>query len=210
MQREALTEFLDEARDRRDEVLCVAFEVFHEKGFAGATMLAIAQRAKASKETLYSWFGNKSGLFESLIRWRMERLAESLQISQDVSSPLEGLRVFSRHFLTMILLPSTIVVQRIAIGEACANPQLGQILAEAGKQASEQAALYWLLQLKQIGILSFDDPALVTETYLSLLMGQWNYIMLMGQMPPPSEAEIEARVDHAIEVLRKVWGRVHT
>jgi len=205
MQREALTEFLEEARDRRDEMLCAAFEVFHEKGFAGATMLAIAQRAKASKETLYSWFGNKSGLFEALILWRMERLGESLQMAQEVSSPLEGLRVFSRHFVTMLLLPSTIAVQRIAIGEVGANPHLGKILAEAGKQASQQTAVVWLEQLKQTGIISYDDADQVAETYLSVLLGQWNYTMLLGQMPPPSDDEIEARVELAISMLMKVW-----
>jgi AcrR family transcriptional regulator len=60
--------------DRRQEVLQVAFDVFAEKGYSGATMLEIAQRAHASKETLYAWFQNKGNLFETLILTRLSEI----------------------------------------------------------------------------------------------------------------------------------------
>jgi len=53
--------------DRRQEILQVAFKVFADNGYSGATMLEIAQRARASKETLYAWFQNKEKLFETLL-----------------------------------------------------------------------------------------------------------------------------------------------
>ncbi len=37
------------------------------KGYAGASMLAIARQAKASNETLYNWYGDKNGLFRALV-----------------------------------------------------------------------------------------------------------------------------------------------
>ncbi len=53
---------------RREEILAAARGVFAEKGVAGATMHEIASRAHCSKETLYSWFENKTKLFETVFR----------------------------------------------------------------------------------------------------------------------------------------------
>jgi AcrR family transcriptional regulator len=53
---------------RRDEILDVAIEVLSERGYRDASMLEVARRASASKETLYAWFGDKGGLFEAVIR----------------------------------------------------------------------------------------------------------------------------------------------
>ena len=58
---------LEPNADRRREILRVAFTVFAENGYSGATMLDIARRARASKETLYAWFQNKEKLFETLL-----------------------------------------------------------------------------------------------------------------------------------------------
>ncbi len=50
--------------ERREEILEVALSVLAERGYRGASMREIAERAQASKETLYSRFGNKRELFE--------------------------------------------------------------------------------------------------------------------------------------------------
>ena len=54
---------------RAVEILGAAYDVFLDKGFAQATMLDVARRARASKETLYARFGSKKKLFESLMAW---------------------------------------------------------------------------------------------------------------------------------------------
>ena len=41
-------------------------------------MREIAERAQASKETLYAWYGNKRGLFEELVSWQAERVDAAL------------------------------------------------------------------------------------------------------------------------------------
>src|SRR3712207_8670325 len=60
--------------ERREEILKVALSVLAERGYRGSSMREIAERAQASKETLYAWFGNKQGLFEELVGWQAERV----------------------------------------------------------------------------------------------------------------------------------------
>ncbi|MGI8910427.1 MAG: TetR/AcrR family transcriptional regulator, partial [Rubrobacteraceae bacterium] len=66
---------------RREEILVAALEVLEERGYREASMREVAARARASKETLYSWFGSKSGLFEALISWQAERIDAALSRS---------------------------------------------------------------------------------------------------------------------------------
>src|SRR5215472_13633417 len=60
---------------RRREILDAAFLEFSTKGYAGASMSAIARRARASKETLYAWFENKETLFNTLFAARLDAMA---------------------------------------------------------------------------------------------------------------------------------------
>ena len=59
------------ARSKRDireeEIEAAAYRLLEERGFAGTGMQAIAQAAHASNETLYRWYGDKTGLY--LMRW---------------------------------------------------------------------------------------------------------------------------------------------
>ena len=53
---------------RRAHILDVAAKILAERGYRDTTMLEVARRASASKETLYAWFGDKLGLFEAVMR----------------------------------------------------------------------------------------------------------------------------------------------
>src|SRR5271168_5545446 len=64
-----------EKEKRRNEILDAAFLEFSAHGYAGASMAAIARRARASKETLYAWFENKETLFNTLLASRLNGIA---------------------------------------------------------------------------------------------------------------------------------------
>src|ERR671917_2547993 len=80
--------------ERREEILKVALSVLAERGYRGTSMLKIAERSQASKETLYAWFGDKRGLFEELVSWQAERVDAALapSLERDAADPSEVLR----------------------------------------------------------------------------------------------------------------------
>src|SRR5918997_1842348 len=89
---------------RRGEILDAAFSV-------------IAERARASKETLYSWFGDKRGLFEELIRRQAEGVGEALSASLErgAEEPAVVLRAFAVELLRLLLGEQAVVIKREAI-----------------------------------------------------------------------------------------------
>jgi AcrR family transcriptional regulator len=54
---------------------------FAERGFDGTTVGAIAARAGVNKERLYSYFGDKGGLWEIVLASELERLAAAVSLT---------------------------------------------------------------------------------------------------------------------------------
>src|ERR1700758_4452522 len=91
---------VDQVERNRVAVLDAARRVFIEKGYAGATLEAIADRAGFSKGVVYSQFGSKPDLFFALLERRIEdRGAENERIVSDdrgTAGLVELLRAASR------------------------------------------------------------------------------------------------------------------
>lgn len=64
---------------RQESIERAAYAVLDAKGFVGTSMLAVAQAARASNETLYGWYGDKTGLFRALVRRNTAELKALLE-----------------------------------------------------------------------------------------------------------------------------------
>jgi TetR/AcrR family transcriptional regulator len=70
----------DESRDYRQAVLEAAVQEFADKGYSGARVDTIAARAKANKQLIYYYFGNKLGLYEAVLDTMIGHTAEQLDV----------------------------------------------------------------------------------------------------------------------------------
>lgn len=59
---------------RREEMLVAARALFVERGYSSTTMDAIAEQADVGVATVYTYFGNKEGVFAELARMDMSEL----------------------------------------------------------------------------------------------------------------------------------------
>ena len=71
----------------RASVLAAARRVFLAKGYAGATLEAIAEEAGFSKGVVYSQFGGKADLFLALLDARIDERAAQNEQSQPLPAP---------------------------------------------------------------------------------------------------------------------------
>lgn len=111
---------------RREGILDAALEEFAARGYAGARMEDIAQRAGVAKGTLYLHFGDKEGLFNGLAESAFEPMhALARQILDDKTLTLrEKLLRFCGPMLEDQSCSRTARVIRLVWAEGLHNPKL--------------------------------------------------------------------------------------
>src|SRR3954454_23759371 len=126
---------IDALPPRRRAILSAAVGVLMEKGYARASTLEIATRARVSKRELYAEFGSKRGILEALID----------SASTEMQVPLVAAEIGDRHGLAAALTaygiaalatlsnPYVLAMYRLAIAEAPGNTELGEILDASGR-----------------------------------------------------------------------------
>lgn len=62
-------------------LLAAAVDEFAERGLAGARVDRIAAAAGINKERIYQYFGNKAGLFDAVLLFELDRLADAVPLS---------------------------------------------------------------------------------------------------------------------------------
>ena len=196
---------------RRKEILLAASEVLAEKGYSGTTMLDVAARANASKETLYAWFGSKQGLFESLVEWGAGRVSRSLDERLHPDGPvLDVLSGFCRALLRLLLGENSVLINRAAMAEAGRSgeqgAELGRLLAAKGRDTVLPRLEAFLVKRRDSGELDLADTREAAETLLGLTLADLQVRRLLGVIPMPGEPEVRRRADRAARQFMILHG----
>ena len=108
---------------RRPQVLDAALDLFLDRGYEGASMQAVAERAGVTKPVVYACFPSKDKLFRALLRREEERILTEIQSAfedADLSDPeatlVEGFTGFLRA-----VAASPDVYRLIFLGEGGGN-----------------------------------------------------------------------------------------
>ena len=166
-----------------------------EHGFEGVTMLKVAKRAGASKETLYNWFGNRDGLFEALITRNGDQAAAGVQaaLASD-GSPRDVLEGFAVGLLTLLTRPESVALNRAAMS----SRPLATLLLAGGRNRVGPIVEQYLAELDQQGVLAAPDPAASFRLLYGLVIEDAQIQVLLGE-PAPSTKAIRAHAAVAID-----------
>lgn len=193
---------------RRLAILGAAFSVLMDQGYAGASTLEIATRAKVSKRELYAEFGSKRGILEALIASTSARMQVPLA-PVDVADRAGLTDVLIRYgitALTELTQPAVLAINRLAVAEAGRSSDLGRILDHSGREPNRLAlgALFAKAQAK--GILGAGDSDQMSGQFFSLLLGDVPVRLLLGVIAPPDAKEIHHRATAATEAVLSLHG----
>ncbi len=195
------------ARDaRRDEVMDAAMAVLIERGYRDTTMLAVAKKASASKETLYAWFGDKAGLFEAIIRRNAKTVAAALTSAiDDGGAPEQVLAAFGTALLQLLLGEESVAINRAAIGEVRNDPSLATVLAERGREATLPLLIDYLVNQKAAGTLNVEDAEEAAQDLLGLLVGDLQVRRLLARSASPEKQWAAERAAQATGKFLKLY-----
>ena len=164
-------------------------------------MSAVAASAKASKETLYRHFGDKSGLLHAALVRSAALIGPLLNDGLDSTSTRETrLRRLGLNYLHGCYLPEALALQRIAYADG--ERGLGPLFA---REITERATAY---VEHEFAVLGSDWPREDAETFLGMIQGKLHEKIMLGAEIDHLERQLEAHVDHALRVMTPYLDRM--
>jgi AcrR family transcriptional regulator len=184
---------------RRRCILEAAYDVLMERGYAGASTLEIATRARVSKRELYAEFGNKSGILQALIATTSARMQVPLATAEirDRNDLADALAAYGRLALAELTSPPVIAINRLAVAEAGRSSELGGILEENGREPNRKALIDLMAKAQAAGVLGRGEPDAMAGQFFSLLLGDLLLRLMLGVTPRPGPGEIKKRAQSA-------------
>ena len=194
----------------RERIMGAAFAVLMEKGYAGASTLEIATRARVSKRELYTLFGDKRGILVAMIASRAARMHQALNLppATDRSGLAETLVAFGTTVLAEVCHPIVVTMFRLAISESDRPAEMAHILDENGRGAHRRALIAFLGQMVRSGLLGDADPETVASQFLSLLFGDTLMRVVMRAIDPPSPRDCARRAQAATAAVLQLYRPV--
>ncbi len=165
-----------------------------ERGYPSVTMLGVARRANASKETLYAWFGSRLGLFQALVERNADVSADHLTAAlAGGAEPHHALTEYARGLLTLLVGEGSVALNRAAAG----SPELAEVLLRSGRHRVGPVVEGYLAGLHARHVLAAPDAAAAYRLLYGLTVQDTQIRVLLGE-PPPSRDEITDRAREAV------------
>ena len=154
----------------QEKIFAAASEVFEEKGFTGARMQEIADRAEINKALLHYYFRTKEQLFRAVFQVLLKKMFEKIFsiFTEEISFMEKIKRFLDEHIEFMIKNPKLPI---FLLNELSKNPLLAEGLKEMINYEQLRELIYTkhAKELRGYGIKKNDMPQLmVTVASLSI------------------------------------------
>lgn len=189
---------------KQGRILDAALKVFAQSGYSGASMDAIAEAADVSKPTLYSYFGSKEQLFETMMRARRDTMLEAFLAPS--GTMVEDLHAFAWRYADVVMDPSMLSLARLIIGESQRFPDIGRAYQKAGPDRLLQGIIAYLDDQKRQGRLAFDDGELAAEDFWALILSAPRNKALYIPDEVPDKAAIRRYVENGLRVFLRAYS----
>jgi AcrR family transcriptional regulator len=186
----------------RERILDAAFAAFMKSGYAAASMLEIATRARVSKRELYTLVGDKQEILIACISGRAKRfdVPAGLPVPSDRETLAQALASFGAKVVREASDPTVIAVFRLAISEVIHAPEVARALDSIARERSRAALRKIMAGAKASGLLT-GRPAELANQFAGLLWRDLQVNLLLGVAERPNVREIERRARDAAAVF---------
>lgn len=174
------------AVDKREQILQGAMQVFLHHGYAGTSMDRVATAASVSKQTIYSYFQDKEGLFTALIEQvTIHRLQHELGSESLCGEPNVLLHQLAEVFLCKMGDQDYLNLLRLIVAESSRFPELAQLYSRTVIQSGRQILGAYFRSHPELQI---SDPEAAAHIFfgslVSFLLAQE---ILYGKLVSPLE-----------------------
>lgn len=189
--------------ERRQRILTAAEDIFFAQGYAATSMDDIARACGMSKKTIYRFFDGKLALFSELVDAAIGGLSKYATGHDRQNIDGESvLRAALTDMSKLLLNPRQIALARMVIAEVPHAPEIGESIRDRGIDQAEKIILDVLATLHRQGLIRQAPTLDLSRILIGAVMGDLPFKMLIGLSPPPTEEQIEDRVDRLFALTR--------
>lgn len=153
---------------KQEAILQGAVRVFLRAGYAGTSMDQVAAEAGVSKQTIYSHFQDKEGLFKALMeRMTIRRFQVAFQTTTLQGEPAVLLRQFAETYLNKIADEEYIALFRLIFAESVRFPELAKLYGRTVIQQGRQLISDYFRRHPELG---FSDPESIAQIFVGSLV----------------------------------------
>lgn len=186
---------------KRNLILEAAGELFVKDGFDKVSMDQLAEAAGVSKQTVYSHFGSKEGLFQAAIDARC--IAYDIR-AIDPSLPLrDWLSLFADRFNRLLSSAEVLAMYRVCIASSQRDNKVARLFWESGPQQIHDTVRDELKRRSELGELTIAEANLdvATDQLLTLLRPSHNMKQILGLESAGPCADSERYVSASIDLF---------
>ncbi len=179
--------------EKKRRILAAATELFTRNGFEATSVDDIAAQAGVSKQTVYSHFGSKEGLFGVSIANKCRSSGIDAEELDAEAPPEQMLPEIARRFVGLVTSDEAISVHTVCCASRESHPELGRLFFENGPLETVRVVSAYLAGQHRAGRLHVPDPEQAAWQFLCMLMAE-SKIRAEFDLPP-----ITARKQRAYE-----------
>jgi AcrR family transcriptional regulator len=176
--------------------------LFYRLGFQSVTTDMLAQEAGTSKSTLYSQFGDKTGLLSAVIEQEAARFwIGARDIPRTADGYYETLFGYGAAFLELLSDPDVQRFERLILSEAQAHPEgAGIFFARAHGATMDDLARLIAVGIKEAFIASRYPPLVLADSLSSVWRGITHARIQMG-LNENGFDDIPAHVERGLDLV---------
>lgn len=177
---------------------------FLEHGFAATSIEQVAEDAGVSKVTVYSHFGDKSGLFAAAVERKCDQMRGYLTLEDSHHGTLrERLTAIGEAVMAFLSRSEMVQFERRVAAETEQNPELGKAFIESGPNAIMSVFTRLLDAMAERGEIDVEDRELAAEQFVAMCKGLGDLERRFGIAKDP--VRDRARIDSAVEVFCRAY-----
>jgi AcrR family transcriptional regulator len=179
-----------------------AAELFLERGYDGVSIDELIREVGGSKASVYSFYGDKDGLFTLVMDETIRNLVAPLMaLNLEGLSLRQGLETFATTLLSVLLQPRHLAFQRLVITEALRHPAIGISWYHNGPDMTCEVMRDFLAEQQRLGHVR---PEVEPRHYAVLFHDMVVFNLLNRAMIAieggPKPAEVAATIDRAMRL----------
>ncbi len=183
---------------KAEQILKGALSEFLQNGYFSTTMDKIAQVSGVSKQTIYSYFGDKEGLFKALIK---QVATNKFQLVW--SKPLEGkpeivLKELAERMIKEISDSEYLDFVHIVITEAKSYPEIGELFLS---NVAQPAIIILTKYLQNSPHLTLDDAESTAHIFVNTII---NHVLVQEVLQGKKVIPLNSKrlINNLIELIK--------